>query len=317
MNKLLNLSLSFLISQKSRKLCFLKLKHLKRFIYFFTLSKREIEMSKLAASVITSTSGGGGGGGDNKSLIQNTNSYQIQNVQNYIKELEISEGQLSSVIKAIYENKQKDEFMKRLEEKIKQYDGEIEKLCNRNYQNFVDSFYELLAFREDTDKLKSTLVDNNAKIQAIGKGLIKKIEELTKEGKKQNNILQTIEALNKCLPVFEVYRKLNDNMQQKKYYPALKLLEELEIQHLPMIKQYRFSIAIQNLKKSFKEQIKKESLNDLKNFLETLRIESELVGKIASSQVKFIYLIVFVIFKTLSPQKRWQKRTKLIENIIY
>jgi hypothetical protein len=174
-----------------------------------------------------------------------------------------------------------------------------------------------LAFREDTDKLKSTLVDNNAKIQAIGKLLIKKIEELTKEGKKQNNILQTIEALNKCLPVFEVYRKLNDNMQQKKYYPALKLLEELEIQHLPMIKQYRFSIAIQNLKKSFKEQIKKESLNDLKNFLETLRIESELVGKIASSQVKFIYLIVFVIFKTLSPQKRWQKRTKLIENIIY
>ena len=190
-------------------------------------------------------------------------------------------------LRAIYENKQKDEFMKRLEEKIKQYDCEIEKLCNRNYQNFVDSFYELLAFREDTDKLKNTLIDNNAKIQSIGKGLIKKIEELTKEGKKQNNILQTIDALNKCLPVFEVYRKLNDNMQQKKYYPALKLLEELEIQHLPIIKQYRFSIAIQNLKKSFKEQIKKESLNDLKNFLETLRIESELVGKIASSQVNF------------------------------
>ena len=75
-------------------------------------------------------------------------------------------------------------------------------------------------------------------------------------------------------------------MLQKKYYPALKLLEELEVQHLPAIKQYRFSIAIQNLKKNFKEQIKKESLNDLKIFLEALRVESELVGKIASSQVK-------------------------------
>jgi hypothetical protein len=178
--------------------------------------------------------------------------------------------------------------MKRLEDKVKQYDNEIEKLCNKNYQDFVDSFYELLNFRQDTSNLKQTLVDNNTKIQTIGKGLIKKIDELMKEGKKQNNILQTIDALNKCLPVFDVYRKLNDNMQQKKYYPALKLLEELEIQHLPVIKQYRFSIAIQNSIPKFKKQIENESLSDLKTFLETLRVESELVGKIASSQVGLV-----------------------------
>ena len=44
--------------------------------------------------------------------------------------------------------------MKRLEEKVKQYDSEIEKLCNSNYQSFVDTFNELLNVREDTTSLK-------------------------------------------------------------------------------------------------------------------------------------------------------------------
>lgn len=44
--------------------------------------------------------------------------------------------------------------MKRLEEKVKQYDTEIEKLCNSNYQTFVDTFNELLSVREDTANLK-------------------------------------------------------------------------------------------------------------------------------------------------------------------
>ena len=54
-------------------------------------------MSKSAAAILTAS----GGAATEKILVQNntTNSYQIQNVQNYIKELEISEGQLSSCIK--------------------------------------------------------------------------------------------------------------------------------------------------------------------------------------------------------------------------
>lgn len=61
------------------------------------------------------------------------------------------------IIRNVYENNQKDEFMKRLEEKVKQYDGEIEKLCNANYQSFVSTFNELLNVREDTVQLKVTI----------------------------------------------------------------------------------------------------------------------------------------------------------------
>ena len=44
--------------------------------------------------------------------------------------------------------------MKRLEDRVKQYDVEIEKLCNKNYQSFVETFNELLGVREDTAILK-------------------------------------------------------------------------------------------------------------------------------------------------------------------
>ncbi len=46
--------------------------------------------------------------------------------------------------------------MKRLDERVKQYDAEIEKLCNTNYQSFVNTFNELLNVREDTVQLKVT-----------------------------------------------------------------------------------------------------------------------------------------------------------------
>jgi hypothetical protein len=44
--------------------------------------------------------------------------------------------------------------MKRLDDRVKQYDVEIEKLCNSNYQSFVDTFNELLSVRENTSNLK-------------------------------------------------------------------------------------------------------------------------------------------------------------------
>jgi len=60
--------------------------------------------------------------------------------------------------------------MKKLEDRIKQYDVEIEKLCNQNYQSFVETFNELLNVREDTAILKVKL--NLIKIKEFFKNQI-------------------------------------------------------------------------------------------------------------------------------------------------
>lgn len=73
--------------------------------------------------------------------------------------------------------------------------------------------------------------------------------------------------------------------EKKNYYQALKLLEELEVNFLPMVRHYRFSKSIQETIPVFKEEIKAETIAELKNFLESLRVQSEGVGKIANQQV--------------------------------
>ena len=175
--------------------------------------------------------------------------------------------------------------MKRLEEKIKQYDVEIEQLCNSNYKSFVETFNELLLVREDTAELKNNLVENNNRIQKVGKTLISKVEELTLETKKQTNILLSIEALNKYMPVFHIYRQLKEQMSKNSYYPALKLLEELENNYLPIVKHYRFSKSIHQSIPLFKEEIKTHTITELKTFLENVRIQSEQCGRIANQQM--------------------------------
>ena len=137
------------------------------------------------------------------------------------------------------------------------------------------------------------MIENNNKIQKIGENLIVKVENLVQETKKQNNILLSIEALNKYLPVFNIYRQLKTQMQQKNYYPALKLLEDLENNYLPIVKHFRFSKSIQQSIPLFKEEIKTETIADLKNFLESVRVQSEKVGKIANQQVKVYKNYIF------------------------
>ena len=192
---------------------------------------------------------------------------------------------LTLFFRNVYENNQKDEFMKRLEERIKNYDVEIEQLCNANYKSFVETFTELLLVREDTAELKNNLIENNIRIQKIGKNLIVKVNELTQETKKQNNILLSIEALNKYMPVFGIYRQLKEQMSKANYYPALKLLEDLENNYLPIVKHYRFSKSIHQSIPLFKEEIKTHTITELKTFLENVRILSEQVGRIANQQV--------------------------------
>jgi hypothetical protein len=45
-------------------------------------------------------------------------------------------------------------FLRKLDERVKYYDNEIEKLCNFQYQSFVKAFHELLQVRKDTTSMK-------------------------------------------------------------------------------------------------------------------------------------------------------------------
>lgn len=88
------------------------------------------------------------------------------------------------------------------------------------------------------------MINLDTKLHVSAQGILKSGTELLQARKVQSNIAVIIAQLNLCLPVLTTYSKLKKQITEKRYYPALKTLEELEHLHLPHIANYRFSLQL-------------------------------------------------------------------------
>ncbi|XP_031556989.1 exocyst complex component 6B-like [Actinia tenebrosa] len=211
-------------------------------------------------------------------------SVSTSHIDHLLAEVESSDGLLGPTLRAVYDGQHQKEFMEKLEERIKVHDKDIERMCNYHYQGFIESVNELLKVRGEARKLKIKVQDANEVLQDSGSELVKRCEELIQCRTVQRNISSAIEKLSLCLPVLEMHAKLNDQMKNRRYYPALKTLEQLEHTYLPRIKKFRFADIMKDSIPRFREKIKEESMFDLRDFLENIRKDSEKLGSIAMKQ---------------------------------
>ncbi|KAF7731685.1 hypothetical protein EC973_008856 [Apophysomyces ossiformis] len=132
--------------------------------------------------------------------------------------------QLGPVIKQITENGKQRAFLEQLDVLIRKKDGEIERMCNAHYQEFVHAVDQLLKVRQGSISLHQKIRDVNNTLQSKGKELAEKTQrrELTEARRVQQNIDDAIEALQNSLVVLELANKVNHQLDQKMYYPALK-----------------------------------------------------------------------------------------------
>ncbi|XP_078499530.1 exocyst complex component 6 isoform X2 [Lissotriton helveticus] len=177
-------------------------------------------------------------------------------------------------------------FMEKLDARIRNHDREIEKMCNFHHQGFVDAITELLKVRAEAEKLKVQVIDTNRRLQDAGKEMISQTEAGIRCRIQQRNIATVVDRLQLCLPALEMYSKLKEQMNVKRYYSALKTMEQLENIYLPKTDQYRFcQIMVENLPK-LREEIKEISMSDLKDFLESIRKHSDKIGETAMKQAQ-------------------------------
>jgi len=59
-----------------------------------------------------------------------------------------------SLLSTIYHNNEHEAFLKKLESRIKLQDKEIEKMCHRHYQGFIDAVRELLQVRGEANTVQ-------------------------------------------------------------------------------------------------------------------------------------------------------------------
>ncbi|CAI9537504.1 unnamed protein product [Staurois parvus] len=176
--------------------------------------------------------------------------------------------------------------MEKLDTRIRNHDREIEKMCNFHHQGFVDAINELLKVRADAEKLKVQVTDTNRRFQEAGKEVIAKTEDIIRCRIQQRNIATVVDRLQLCLPALEMYSKLKEQINGKRYYSALKTMDQLEHVYLPKVSQYRFcQIMAENLPK-LREEIKDISMSGLKDFLESIRKHSDKIGETAMKQAQ-------------------------------
>ncbi|XP_019866312.1 exocyst complex component 6 [Aethina tumida] len=199
----------------------------------------------------------------------------------YLQEIEGIDDYWGPTFRAIYDNDEHVEFRKKLEARIKQHDKDIERLCNVYYQGFIESVRELLDVRSKAKKLNREVVELDKNLHAAAKPVTKSGNELLQARKVESNIAIVITQLNLCLPVLTTYSKLKKQIAEKRYYPALKTLEELEHVHLPQIVNYRFYAQLRDSIPKIRESIEQASMSDLKDFLENIRKFSPKVGEVA------------------------------------
>lgn len=193
---------------------------------------------------------------------------------------------IGPTLRSVYDGQEHGLFMEKLDVRIRNHDREIEKMCNHHFQGFVDSITELLKVRGEAQKLKSQVIETNGRLQDDGKMLISSMEELKQCRVQQRNIATTIDKLTHCLPVLEMYSKLQEEMKAKRYYPALRILENLERTCLPRAGQYRFcSIMAENIPK-LRTQIRDTAMMQLRDFLESIRKHSDKIGETAIKQAQ-------------------------------
>lgn len=177
-----------------------------------------------------------------------------------------------------------DEFLDSLDQFIKRTDLEIERLCNKNYQGFIESVEQLLRVRRNAESLQSLIGEANEPIYDSGEVLLKTLGDLTYHRQIQRNILAAIEALTNCLPVIKLFSKATQQLSARRFYPALRTLQELEKVHLPAVAQFPFAAKISQRLPIMRLKVKDSSFVEMQDFLADIRDHSREIGEAAMLQ---------------------------------
>lgn len=203
-----------------------------------------------------------------------------------IQDIEAVDDNWGPTFRSILESNSYDTLSDQLDTRIRSHDKDIERICNLYYQGFIDSIRELLHVRTQAKNLNEEVMLLDDVLGKASTGVLAKGKDLVRARKVESNIANTIDALSSCLPVLECYSKLLRQVEEKRYYPALKTLEILENEHLPKMEKYRFAAQMKEAIPKLKENIKQSSEEDFREFLENIRKFSPKIGEVAMRHTK-------------------------------
>ena len=166
-------------------------------------------------------------------------------------------------------------------------EGDIERIGLTKHEEFLASVNQLQSIREGTVALTAEILDLNQSIQASTEKLAEQKQALVNTRGVRQNITEVSDALKESLKILHAVNNAHDLIRKKKYYGALKSLDDLQNEYLvPIIQnkyatQYRLADLIQKSIPASQKTISEAVMTDLNTWLFRIRETSQFLGEVA------------------------------------
>ncbi|KAK7747103.1 Rab GTPase-binding exocyst subunit S15 [Diatrype stigma] len=166
-------------------------------------------------------------------------------------------------------------------------EGDIERIGLTKHEEFLSSVNQLQDVRERTVALTAEILKLNQSIQASTEKLAEQKQALVDTRAVRENISEVSDALKESLKILHAVNNSHDLIRKKKYYGALKSLDDLENEFLiPTIQnkyatQHRLAYIIQKSIPASQKIISEAVMTDLNTWLFRIRETSQFLGEVA------------------------------------
>ncbi|KAF9159971.1 hypothetical protein DFQ26_005996 [Actinomortierella ambigua] len=205
---------------------------------------------------------------------------------------------LGPAMKEVYRNNKMKPFLDQLAMFIQRKEIEIERMCNSNYQDFVQSVDRLLSVRQGTVDLKNKINVLNTDVQQAGISLAKKKHELIESKRILENIAAATETLKSCVHFLDLANRVNVQVENRKYYSALRIVDEIQAIHLKSVIQFEFARHMQDCIPILQQAIKDAVITEMRAWLASVRSKQKVIGELAMDRM-------------LQRQQRWRERATM------
>jgi hypothetical protein len=152
-------------------------------------------------------------------------------------------------------------------------------MCNDHYEEFISSIDNLIAMKQNIQELKTNISTLNSMVQTSGNELVSKTQQLTRMRHVRVNINHTLDTLRQGQYMVGLASKANKQINEQKFFSALKTLDQLQYVHLPRLSAYdvekRLQISITHMKNRVKNTVK----TDFERWAGTVQVKCALVGE--------------------------------------
>ena len=164
---------------------------------------------------------------------------------------------------------------------------DIERIGLTKHEEFLSSVNQLQDVRERTVALTAEILKLNQSIQASTEQLAEQKQALVDTRAVRENISEVSDALKESLKILHAVNNSHELIRKKKYYGALKSLDDLQNEFLiPTLQnkyatQHRLAYMIQKSIPASQKTISEAVMNDLNTWLFRIRETSQFLGEVA------------------------------------